>query len=277
MNGLNWDLDELVAAVMADLRKESPASSSGNPSEALTRVDDAPRRTSASDAKVESDVLDVSERILVVETVERIAASSNFKTWRIRKNAVITPAARDELAKRGVVVARGETSQSKLDRVGTTGLKSSGARVTLSASNVSLEDPVGVNRKTSAKIKKSVRVFLATHLPEDERAPSVVVHYLSRNAELVEKRFDCLKKTTQSIADELEANSSLKTVIMTHDSAIASVWANRKHGVRAVVAFSVAQAKRDLQATDANTLIVDPRDLGAYQARQIVDFYTNLK
>ena len=55
------------------------------------------------------------------------------------------------------------------------------------------------------------------------------------------------------------------------------VWANRKKGVRAVVAVTVEQAKRDLSATSANTLIFDPRDLGPYQARQVVDFFVQMK
>ena len=64
---------------------------------------------------------------------------------------------------------------------------------------------------------------------------------------------------------------------MTHDGAIANVWANRKKGVRAVVAYAVEQAKRDIKAADANTLILDSRDLGAYQARLVVDFFATMK
>lgn len=272
MNGFDWDLDEMVARIMADLRKSSPAPSAENLGETLSRdfanVNNGKRPT--------AEVLEVAERVIVVETVARLAASSNLKTWQVQANAVVTPAALDELAKLGVKLTR----EARANNVGAVKKLSASApassRVTLSASNVPSEGAV-VSAGKSAITNKSVQVLLATHFQGDEQAPRAVVDYLKRNAELEEIRLDCLKTTTKRVADELAAHEKLRVVIVTHDGAIGSVWANRQKGVRAVVAFSVEQAKRDINAANANTLIIDPRDLGPYQARQVVDFFVNMK
>ena len=156
---------------------------------------------------------------------------------------------------------------------------------TVSASNIgatkssfsSRPEQKGASLPSSSAQKSLVSVFVATKLPESEGAPRTLLEYLSRNTEFQEERFDCLKKTTQAVADRLNEEKAIRALIVTHDGAIANVWANRKKGVRAVVAYSVEQAKRDIKAADANTLILDPRDLGAYQARLVVDFWVTMK
>ena len=156
---------------------------------------------------------------------------------------------------------------------------------TISASNIgsttssfpSRSEQNGASLPSSSAQKSLVSVFVATKLPESEGAPRTLLEYLSRNTEFQEERFDCLKKTTLAVADQLNEGKANRALIVTHDGAIANVWANRKKGVRAVVAYSVEQAKRDIKAADANTLILDPRDLGAYQARLVVDFWVTMK
>ena len=272
MNGLDWDLDALVGAIMSDLRGRSPVASAENVSETLSR-DFADARRSLSQPTKEPTVFDVDERVVVRETVVKLASTTKLKVWRLRGDVVATPAAYDELASRGISVIRAGRSDVK-----STASSPSPARATLSASNAADRESAKAF-KTDQETSKSAsraQVLLATCLPENERAPQGIVEYLKRNAEFVEERLDCMKKTTELVADSLAANDALKVVIATRDGAVGCVWANRKKGVRAVVAVTVEQAKRDLAATNANTLILDPRDVGPYQARQIVDFFTRM-
>ena len=267
MNGLDWNLDELVGKVMADLQKKPAESTPAALSETLARDFRAARESVAE--KPSAATLYVAERVVVEETVRRLAESSSARSWAFQPRAVITPAARDLMKKLGVEVAQ-EVAE---------------VQSTVSASNIgatkssfsSRPEQKGASLPSSSAQKSLVSVFVATKLPESEGAPRTLLEYLSRNTEFQEERFDCLKKTTQAVADRLNEEKAIRALIVTHDGAIANVWANRKKGVRAVVAYSVEQAKRDIKASDANTLILDPRDLGAYQARLVVDFWVTMK
>ena len=267
MNGLDWNLDELVGKVMADLQKKPSESTPAALSETLARDFRAARESFAE--KPSAATLYIAERVVVEETVRRLAASSSVKSWAFQPRAVITPSARDLMKKLGVEVAQ----------------EAAEVQPTISASNIgsttssfpSRSEQNGASLPSSSAQKSLVSVFVATKLPESEGAPRTLLEYLSRNTEFQEERFDCLKKTTLAVADQLNEGKANRALIVTHDGAIANVWANRKKGVRAVVAYSVEQAKRDIKAADANTLILDPRDLGAYQARLVVDFWVTMK
>ena len=119
----------------------------------------------------------------------------------------------------------------------------------------------------------SGRLFWALHLPDGERFPTFVENCPFRETAFAQSRLSCLKETTKRIAAEIAQNKETRAVITTKNAAIASVWANRLSGVRAVVAFSTEQTKRDVEATNANVLIVDPSDVGPFPFRQIVEFF----
>lgn len=272
MSELNWDLDAMVDAIMTDLRKN--ASSSAPVAASLSRTlsrdfaSVAKKPEIASTSAPEPRVLNIAERALFADAVARIAASSDVKTWRVRPDAVVTPLALEELKKLGVQLTRSALAPT---------------RVTISASNAResggeiARDVVVApsNERKTSEVSEEVRTLIAVCLQGSERPPRGVVEYLARNTTYRESQFDCLKKLTASVAEELAKNGKLRVVVVTHDGAIASIWANRKKGVRAVVAYSAEQAKRDVLATSANVLIFDPRDLGAYQALKTVDFFVN--
>lgn len=279
MNKLNWDIDELVGKIMDDLRRNSVETSAAKASAALTRDSNLLHAKGAQpetkqDAQPESSAFVVSERVLVADVVRRIASQTDSKQWTIQPNAVVTPSAKDEMKKLGVetvTAPRGIVVSSSPNAFARS------PRVTLSASNVSRETPtpeaLEISRFSEKLASASTRVLIATYLPEAERFPSAVREYLERNAETTEIRSDCLKELTSQIADELNKDNSLKVILATHDAAIGSIWANRHSGVRAVVAHTFDQARRDLSATNANVAIVDPRDVGPYPFRQIVDYF----
>lgn len=273
MNGMDWNLDELVSKVMADLRKSSTESAASQTSAALTRDFRSLHAETESNAsgeptqEAEEPIFAVTERVLVADVVLRLASKTDAKRWSVLPGAVVTPSAKDELKKRGIelVLPARKADVAKA-------AASSASRVTLSASNVGASYLPARNAAKSEP-SQTTRVLAATHLPAAERFPAAVMDYLTRNAETTEIRLDCLKETSKKIAEEVNKDKSLKVVLTTHDAAIGSIWANRLSGVRAVVAYTFEQAKRDLAATNANVLIVDPRDVGPYPFRQIVDYF----
>lgn len=276
MNGMNWNIDELVAQVMADLRQTPVETPAADVSAALARdfnsiYAESNSVSKQSDRKVEDDVFEITERVVVADAVRRLSKSTSAKRWSAPSNAVVTPAAKDEMRALGVelVVARPGSD-----------VRSSGSSApTLSSSNVDADFAAAprtvraVVKPIVEKSKSAASVLIATHLPDDERFPQSVREYLSRNAEATEIRFSCLKETTRRIAEEVNNDKALKVVLATHDAAIGSIWANRLSGVRAVVAYTFEQTKRDIAATNANVVVVDPRDVGPYPFRQIVDYF----
>lgn len=304
MGGLGWNLDELVGKVMADLRGDRAADSAARLSAALSN-DFKAVQTSRSETKNSEDsekktesascgcderssaasILDasafyVAEKLLVAETVRRLAASTSEKRWLVRPNFIATPSAKDELRKLGVELIVDGAAADVANEPNQAPARSQTPRVTYSASNVFDDEPIRPvatrfsaekNAATSANV--SGRLFWATHVAEGERFPAFVENCPIREAAFAQSRLSCLKETTKRIAAEIAQNSETRAVLTTKNAAIASIWANRLSGVRAVVAFSTEQAKRDLEATNANVLIVDPSDVGPFPFRQIVEFF----
>lgn len=281
MGDLGWNFDELVDKVMADLRGgrvvdsaaarlsvaltddfktvRAARTSVGEPSRTQNKEDSEDSESDGTAAKFV-----VAEKLLVAETVRRLAASTLERHWAVGENIVVTPSAKDELRKLGVELVVGDVSADK-------------PRVTYSASNV-FDEPF---RPSAASARNSVaklngasgRLFWALHLPEGERFPAFVENSPFRESAFAQSRLSCLKETTKRIAAEIAQNSETKAILTTRDAAIASIWANRISGVRAVVAFSFEQTKRDVEAANANVLIVDPSDVGPYPFRRIVEFF----
>jgi len=297
MNNWNWNLDELVDKVMADLRGGDVKLSKPDVSAALTRdfrsiqfhkEENAKRqeksdfdglKDSGGNKEVQpDDVFTLTERVIFSEVVCKIAAQTSSKRWKVCSNAVVTPSAKDELKKRNIELLFGigesETcGVSKQDVVNRKTFQKS--RVTFSASNAREGD--WASKEIIGNNSARPRSFLANHLPDSERFPANVRDYLSRNSSLTEVRFSCLKEASRQIQNEVEKDKSLKVVLTTHDGAIASIWCNRLSGVRAVTVFDYEQFCRDLEATNANVVIVDTSRVGSYQFRRVVDYYLRSK
>ncbi len=269
MNALDWNLDELVEKVMSDLR--ASAASPEQIGATLTRDFQALRtKTEVAGDSIEppTDVLDVSERIVVAETARKLASGTSLRKWRFVKSAVITPSAVDELRRLGVEWTRGADAKERSSAVEPT------SRATLSASNASAQ---GVDRLSGSKVaqaSETTELLVAFHVAAATAAPRTILEYASRFPRSTQETFDCLKKTTKRVGEALAENPRLKVVISTRDVAIGSIWANRIPGVRAVVAFDVEQTRRDVAATNANALIVDAVALGGYRTRRALDFFT---
>jgi len=304
MGGLGWNLDELVGKVMADLRGDRAADSAARLSAALSNdfkavqtsrsetknSEDSEKKTesascgcderSSAASTSDASAFYVVEKLLVADTVRRLAASTSEKRWLVRPNLIATPAAKDELRKLGVELVVDGAAADVANEPNQAAARPKKPRVTYSASNVFDDEPIRPvatrfssekNAATSANV--SGRLFWAIHVAEGERFPAFVENCPIREAAFAQSRLSCLKETTKRIAAEIAQNSETRAVLTTKNAAIASIWANRLSGVRAVVAFSFEQAKRDLEATNANVLIVDPSDVGPFPFRQIVEFF----
>ena len=269
MNALNWNLEEMVEKVMSDLR--AATASPDQIGATLTRDFQSLRSekvASAGEASASSsEVFQVSERVVVAETARNLASQTALRTWRFVKNAVITPAAVDELKKLGVAWTRGAEAGE------TPGVAKTPSRATISASNAPREDVGGRKQTVASNEAEASEILVAAHIAEGGVVPRTILDCAGRLPRANRETFDCLKKTSKRIGEAIAENPKLKAILSTRDVAIASIWANRIKGVRAVVAFDVEQARRDVEATNANVLIVDAVELGGYRTRRAIESF----
>jgi len=293
MNNWDWNLDELVDKVMSDLR-DGRLNKPSNVSALLTndfRSIQSPRpkedklqeslafgrsqNDALDDGRRLNDVVELTERVIYSEVVKKLISQTSCRRWKVCSHAVITPSAKDELRKRNIELFFEDRTISSntaekgdvLDR-----RTPSKGRITFSASNAP-GDLMASSKNSAEEISKRPKTYLANHLPDAERVPSNVRDYLSRNSSLIEVRFSCLKEASRQIQNAVTSDKQTKAFLTTHDGAIASIWCNRLSGVRAVAAFSYDQVCGDVDAANANVLIVDPNRVGVYQFRRIVDYY----
>jgi len=288
-------LDELVDKVMIDLRNSGLDLGKSSVSAALTRdfrsiqskklkedkfqtlpVSSFPAKDLTDEHNSLDEVFTLTDRVIFAEIVTRYASQTACKRWKVGLNAVVTPSAKDELKKRNIELfsERVVVDSDSVNKGCLAGMETSfpKTRVTFSASNMA-EGSLVFSRMKTKENSKRARVFLANHLPEAENLPLNVREFLNRNSLLTEVRFTCLKEASRRVQSESKQDDTLKTLLATHDGAIGSIWCNRLSGVRALAAFSYDQVCLDLEATNANVVIVDPSRVGSYQFRRIVDYY----
>jgi hypothetical protein len=151
----------------------------------------------------------------------------------VRPGAVVTPAARDALRQRNIVL--------EFTSAATAG------------------NPASVRLALIAALTRFDVQSLAATLGGDGLKP--VCHLC-----------DCLLAATDLLVEELAGGGAL-AVMLTPHTATALCLANRRPGVRAVLGDDVRTLPKDIEAVGANTLIVNPKRVGRYALQQMVQAF----
>ena len=147
--------------------------------------------------------------------------------------AVVTPAVRDELRRRGVTLVR-------LDHA---------------------------PRKPATGLALVVRILGSRFDPA-----TIIAALEGEPVEIRLERRDCLVASTDELARELAEPNTAGLIVSTHP-AMALRLADRHRGLRAVWGVDSGRLERDLADIGANVLVVDPRTTSPYQIRRmLVDF-----
>jgi len=148
----------------------------------------------------------------------------------VSRGAIVTPAVRDELIRRGITLACGDASN--------------GPPAT------------------------TVRVVLVTMGTDFD--PAALAAGLAREGTTVEPvALDCLIAATDQLAAEM-ARSDTLGVLLTPHTAAGLCLANRLRGVRAVTGGDAPAVAAAAAAVGANVLVVDPRAGTFFQLKQMV-------
>ncbi len=203
---------------------EGPAPASGDVARVSAAEPTAQKNASADELRLSSRVVALANITDRLDRIRRVV---------VPRRAVVTPAVRDELRRRGVTLVR----EDHADRKPATGLrlvaKVLGARFDPATITAALEgEPVEVRSE----------------------------------------RRDCLVVSTDELARELAEPKTAGLIVTTHP-AMALRLASRHHGLRPAWGVDTGRLERDLADIGANVLVVDPRTTSPYQIRRmLVDF-----
>jgi hypothetical protein len=217
------DIERVVQEVLRELKLQAAPPAPAAPASEATPV-----AQPASDGQVT-----LSERLVTMSVLEGRLAG--LRKLVVGPRSVVTPAVRDELARRNVQLL------------------------------------VGPGNATPATAKQPLRLVLVTHghrydpaslLAAMRRGPLAIEHHAK----------DCIMATSDLLAAEVTKPATLGAVLTRHTAAGLCV-ANRLAGVRAVLGLDPAQVTSVAAAVGANVLVVDPAGGSLFWLKRMLDAF----
>ena len=179
--------------------------------------------------------------------------------------AVVTPAVRDELRQRGILLTFASASGKKA-----------------AAGNDILDGCVANDRTIRAETRQprasvgspplighaSLNRLIVTAVGTSFDPESLSDTFASEGVEVAAKQCDCLIRATDELALGLAESDTLGMLVTKHTAA-GLCLANRHPGVRAVLGLDAATAASDVASVGANLLVVDPDTIGPFQLKRM--------
>lgn len=229
MNDVSVNIERVVREVLAEmglLKAESGAPKAG----------DGQRPNAASPALPPASVApppaagDLSINARVVTMAEVAGRLDGVRRLLVSRGAIVTPAVRDELLRRGILLECGEAQ--------------------------------------NGRPATSVRIVLLT-VGTDFDATALVAGLAREGVTVEPVALDCLIKASEQLAAETARPDTLG-VLLTPHTAAGLCLANRLRGLRAVTAGDAPTVAAAAAAVGANVLVVDPRAGTFFQVKQMV-------
>lgn len=240
------DIDELVRQVLVQLglapqappaATAIPPGANGSPAPGASNSPAAGEVRSPADKPLATPVAPARESIVVASRVVTLAELGDRLTGArqvvVPAKAIVTPAVRDELQRRKIVLVRA----------------SDASKATTPAAN---------------------GVRLLAIVAGSAIEPAVLAAALGGEGIVAETEVsDCLIAATDRMAGEIGQGNTLGLLLTTW-SAAALCLANRHSGVRAILGTDAQTVAAATASVGANLLVLDPTVLGIFALRQIV-------
>jgi hypothetical protein len=228
MGDTTIDIERVVQEVLRELKLQAVPPATAAPTHAAPTPETPPAPVPASDGQVT-----LSERLVTMSVLEGRLAG--LRKLVVGPRSVVTPAVRDELARRNVQLL------------------------------------VGTDRATPDVAKESLRLVLVTHGHRYD--PANLLAAMRKGSLAVEHQAkDCIMATSDLLAAEVAKPDTLGAVLTRHTAAGLCV-ANRLPGVRAVWGLDPAQVTSVAAAVGANLLVVDPAGGSLFWLKRMLDAF----
>jgi len=144
------------------------------------------------------------------------------------------------------------------------------AVITPAARDLLRQKQIDVGYAVAAKAVAKPRLPLVVGVAETKYDATSLVQAIAREGTTVERLAQTgLVQAVREISDEAAKGGKLG-LLLTDETAAALCLANRRAGVRAVAATSIAATPRTMQSVGANVLMIDPAGRGAFGMQRIV-------
>ncbi|MGW8256291.1 MAG: hypothetical protein ACWGMZ_02275 [Thermoguttaceae bacterium] len=229
MSNSSLDIDRVVREVIAELK----SAESGVQAAPATKRPAIAKSTSASSSVASAGNGELTVSSQVVTLADLSGKLRGVSRVKVNPRAVITPAVRDTLRQRNIMLSRESPSP-----------QSSGEALRLVIDCFRAKsDP-----KALANALEGVGVKVQCY------------------------KDDCLIAATDRLGAELKNGKTLG-ILLTPYTASALCLANRLSGVRAILATDAKRLARDIAAVGANLLVVDPQSIGFFKLSQLAGAY----
>ncbi len=220
MSRTKVDIERIIREVLTDLGAAPASVEQNNAAEALPPA-------AGTRPDVPDDVLVLTERVVTLAHLD--GKTRAVRRLLVPEGAVVTPAVRDELRRRGVTLEYESAAK-----------RASDAACRLAVWNVAKRyDPSPL-----------MTVLRREGVPADLESST------------------CLIATTDALAGTIRHGNTVG-LILTREPAVALCLANRHAGVRAVIGLDAPQVAADLAAVGGNVLVVDWTSRTLFQIKQM--------
>lgn len=276
--GQNAEIDRLVMLVLGDLglAPDRPAESV-QPAAPLPLKTPEPISTPAPESKTAAEPKNTPEpaevteirlsgRVITLETIKKTsfgpAALRRPTRVIVPAGAVVTPLARDEFKKRHLEM---------IFEVGGTRPSAESA-----AKPASLNASLGNSLFTpSVPRKNEVQndLFLAFHRLSSETIPKTLLESFQSIHRVEIFRNSCIIETTFALEEFLETRPEGKGIVLTEFPGLSAAILNRRRSIRALVGYEPKRFEEESAALGANTLTLDPKRIGLFGLRKMLQFF----
>ncbi|MBQ3332772.1 MAG: hypothetical protein IJG83_05065 [Thermoguttaceae bacterium] len=270
INGKTIDLEEIVRRVLDDLRGATPdnvppiAHFPAAGKSASEKSDVPAEKPAAEKSAEEPGTIRLSDRVITLALVKKTqeTAPKSIRRLVVGSGAVVTPSVRDVIKK----------LSWELVFDGPAAVKTPAAAPCSPRPGHRAAAPrTGSFPGTAAALGP---IFLAMHRLPWETLPKPLLEQIDQSGERF--RSACLIETSRALGEYLAKDDARRAVVLTPMCGAAAVILNRNRAIRALSVLDAARVADEAPSVGANALIIDPKRLGLYTVRRLINQFSHM-
>ena len=273
INGKTIDLEEIVRRVLDDLRGATPDNvppiahfpAAGK---SASEKSAAPAEKPAAEKSAEEPgTIRLSDRVITLALVKKTqeTAPKSIRRLVVGSGAVVTPSVRDVIKKLSWELVFDTASAANAAG------KSAASPCAPRPGHRAAAPRTGSFPAAAAALGP---IFLAMHRLPWETLPKPLLEQIDQSGERF--RSACLIETSRALGEYLAKDDARRAVVLTPMCGAAAVILNRNRSIRALSVLDAARVADEAPSVGANALIIDPKRLGLYTVRRLINQFSHM-